>query len=133
MGGQLILGAVILLALGASGHAEEEYTVSGDALFSEGDAICITLLTHSQYMNYKNKPLPPPPFTQIIELTPDQKKAGRVPFQFTGIPRGTYGLAAFRGPAKAPRSSYKLEQLNARWDDIKIDVNRDIRNLKIKF
>ena len=133
MATRFIICVAALLALAASVYAREQYTVSGEVLFPEGDAICITLLTHEQYNNYKNKPLPPPPFTQLIELTPDQKKAGRAYFQFREIPRGTYGVAAFRGDPKAPLSSFKWRELNAKWNDIKIEVNRDITNLKIKF
>jgi hypothetical protein len=136
----------ILLALSAVTYAEETYTVSGEVIFPDGEVIFISLYTFERFKNYMNKPLPPPPFSQIIELSAEQKKAGRVVFQFTGVPEGTYAILAFRDKIinrkldhdrleyfREPLSYYKVTGFSANWDEIKFKVDRDIMGIKIKF
>jgi uncharacterized protein (DUF2141 family) len=90
-----------------------------------------------------NRPLPPHPFSQILELNPEQRKAGRVSFVFTQIPSGTYGILAFRDKKvrrildqdvfREPLSGYTVNTFSANWEDIKIKVDRDITGIKIQF
>jgi uncharacterized protein (DUF2141 family) len=144
--GRAFIVSGILLILLAQAHAEKKYTVSGVVTFPEADVICIALYTFEQFKAYKNNPLPPPPFSQIVKPTAAQKKAGRVPFKFTGIPKGTYGIIAFRdlndnrildsdnkGRAKKPLSTYRLKDFSGKWDDMKFEVNGDMGGIEIRF
>jgi len=137
-----ILSAMALLFfLSFPADAEEKYSISGTASFDEAERIMISLYTHEEFQNYTRKPLPPEPFTLVIEPSIQEKRAGKAPFRFEGIPRGTYALLAFRDQAKPgthrrsvrPASSYLMMTFSGRWDDVKFEVNRNIANLEIRF
>jgi hypothetical protein len=141
---QWVLLVAGLVVLGSPAHAEDKYTVSGIVTFSQGEVVFISLYTPDRFKGFENKPLPPEPYTQIIELSPEQKKAGRAEFQFKGIPQGTYGVIAFREIKKNPNmdrgryfkdpvSAYKMISFSGNWNDIKIEVNKDIRGIQIRF
>jgi hypothetical protein len=133
----------LLLFLSPRADGDETYTVSGEVVFPDAQVIFISLYSSERFKNYRNRPLPPPPFSQILELNPEQREAGRVLFTFTEIPRGTYGILAFRdrnvrrNPGqdvfKQPLSGYTVNTFSANWEDIKIKVNRDITGIKIQF
>lgn len=135
----LLAMAFLLLSIPADG--EDKYSVSGTATFDEAERILISLYTHEQFQNYMRKPLPPEPFTLMIEPSVQEREAGKVPFRFEGIPRGTYALLAFRDQAKPgsrrgsdrPASSYRMMTFSGTWDDVKFEVNRNIANLEIRF
>jgi hypothetical protein len=133
-----------LIVLVTSAYAEEKYTVSGVATFSEGEVVFISLYTPERFKDFGNKPLPPEPYTQVIELSPEQKRAGRAEFLFKGIPKGTYGVIAFREMKKNlkkdrsryfkdPVSAYKMIAFSGNWSDIRLEVNKDIRGIQIRF
>lgn len=133
-----------LFALGAPAFGEDKYTVSGTVTFSEGEVIFVSLYTPDRFRDFKNRPLPPEPYTEIIELSPAQRKAGRAEFLFRGIPRGTYGAVAFRESRKnlkndrnqyfkEPVSKYKMIAFSGNWNDIKFEVRKDVHGLQIKF
>ena len=145
--GKLALGVVAvvgLLALGLRAYGEEKYTVSGIVTFSEGEVVFVSLYTLDRFKNFKNKSLPPEPYTQIIELSTEQKKVGRAEFVFESIPKGTYGIIAFREMKKnlkkdrsryfkEPVSAYKMVSFSGNWSDIKFEVNKDVRGIEIRF
>ena len=119
-------------------------SVSGVVTFSEGEVVFVSLYTQDRFIDFKNKPLPPEPYTQIIELSPEQKKAGRADFTFKGIPKGTYGVIAFRESKKnlkrdrsqyfkEPVSTYKMIAFSGNWNDIKFEVNKNVRGIEIRF
>jgi hypothetical protein len=133
-----------LIVLVTSAYAEEKYTVSGVATFSEGEVVFISLYTPERFKDFGNKPLPPEPYTQVIELSPEQKRAGRAEFLFKDIPQGTYGVIAFREMKKNlkkdrsryfkdPVSAYKMIAFSGNWSDIRLEVNKDIRGIQIRF
>jgi len=106
--------------------------------------VFVSLYTLDRFKDFKNKPLPPEPYTQVIELSPEQKKAGRAAFMFKGIPKGTYGVIAFRETKKnlksdrsqyfkEPVSTYKMTAFSGNWKDIKFEVNKDVRGIEIRF
>jgi hypothetical protein len=139
-----ILALAGMLILGVPAHGEEKYTVSGVATFSDGEVVFVSLYTLDRFKDFKNKPLPPEPYTQVIELSPGQKKAGRASFTFKGIPKGTYGVIAFREIKKnmktdrsqyfkEPVSTYKMISFSGNWNDIKLEVNRDVMGIEIRF
>jgi hypothetical protein len=141
---QWVLVVAGLFVLGTPAYAEDKYTVSGVVTFAEGEVVFISLYTPERFKDFGNKPLPPEPYTQILELSPEQRKAGRAEFLFKGIPQGTYGVIAFReikknlnkdpgGYFKNPVSAYKMINFSGKWNDIKLEVNKDIRGIEIRF
>jgi hypothetical protein len=138
----LVLAA--MTAHETSAYADEKYSVSGILTFSEGEVVFISLYTPDRFQEFKNRPLPPEPYTQVIELSLEQKKAGRAEFIFKGIPRGTYGVVAFRESKKDlkkdrrqyfkdPVSTYKMISFSGNWSDVKFEVNNDVRGIEIRF
>ena len=79
---------IVIMAMGAPAHGEEKYSVSGTVSFSEGEVVFISLYTQDRFNDFKNRSLPPEPYTQVIELSAEQRKAGKAEFLFKGIPRG---------------------------------------------
>jgi hypothetical protein len=139
-----VLGVAGLILLAAPAYAEENYTVSGVVTFPEGEVVFVSLYTPERFKDFGNNPLPPEPYTQIIELSPEQKRAGRAEFLFKGIPRGTYGVIAFREIKKNlkkdrsryfkdPVSAYKMISFSGKWSDIQLKVNKDIQGIEIRF
>jgi hypothetical protein len=137
-----VLGAIaVFLCVSFPVGSEQGYTVSGTATFQEGGLVLLSLFTHEKFLNLRNNPLPPPPFSLVIEPSLEEKKAGRAPFRFEGIPRGTYALMAFRDrntpgseafPGK-PASAYKMMAFSGRWEEVKVEVNRNITGIEIRF
>jgi len=134
-------GMALLLLASFPVAGEQTCSVSGTVVFDEGDRIFVSLYSHEAFENFERKPLPPEPFTIVIEPGAEEKKAGRVPFRFEGIPRGTYALLAFRDPGKPgslqplnrPASHYRMMSFSGRWEDVKFDVNRNLTGLEIRF
>jgi hypothetical protein len=138
---KLLWGMALLLLISFPADAEQKYSLSGTASFDQAERILISLYTYEEFQNYLRKPLPPEPFTLVIEPSAQEKGAGKVPFRFDGIPQGTYALLAFRDQDKPgtlrrsvrPASSYLMMTFSGRWDDVKFEVNRNITGLKIRF
>jgi hypothetical protein len=137
-----VLAAVMILSPAA--HGEVKFTVSGMVTFPEAEVIFVALYTPDRFKDFKNRPLPPEPYTEVLELSPEQRKAGRAEFLFKGIPKGTYGVVAFRESKKnlkkdrsqyfkEPVSTYKMIAFSGKWSDIKIEVDKDIRGIEIRF
>jgi hypothetical protein len=132
---------LVLLCLCFPAGGEERYSVSGAAIFQEGEVIFLSLYTHERFMNFRNTPLPPPPFTLVLEPSPEEKQAGRATFRFEGIPAGSYALMAFRdkkmpgGPAlpAKPASAYSMITFSGRWEDVRFEVNRNITGIEVRF
>ena len=144
MRGILSVGGVLIVL--ATAWAEKGYSVYGTVFFPEGEVICISLYTQERFRDLRNRPLPPPPFSQIIRLSPEQQEGGRADFLFTGIPAGTYALVAFRDPRirdapdsggrgllQAPLSSYSVKSVSGSWEEMKFQLDRDIRGIEIRF
>ena len=133
----------LLFFLSPQADGDETYTVSGEVIFPDAEIILISLYSSERFENYKNRPLPPHPFSQILELNPEQRKAGRASFVFTQIPSGTYGILAFRDKNvrrmldrdgfKKPLSGYRVNAFSANWEDIKFRVDRNITGIKVQF
>jgi hypothetical protein len=51
-------------------NGEEKFSVSGTVISSEGEVVFVSLSTEDRFSNFKNRPLPPEPYTQVIELLP---------------------------------------------------------------
>ena len=138
----LFLG--ILLMASAFAYAEEKYSISGVVYFQHDSNIYMNLVTRESFPN-RLEPLPPP-FGMYIKLTPEQRKAKRVPFKFEGIPKGNYFLIAFQdlnknekldrdahGWSAEPIGTYKTFELTVQWDRVKFLVDKDITGIKINI
>lgn len=138
---RLLWAFLLLLCMASAAGGEEKYSLSGIARFDEGEVIFLSLYTKERFENFRKSPLPPPPFTLVLELSPEEKAAGRAAFRFEGIPRGTYALIAFRdnkkpGPAglpDKPASAYRMMAFSGTWEDAKMELRRDIRGVEIRF
>lgn len=139
-----VVALATMMVLGTPAYGEEKYSVSGIITFSEGEVVFVSLYTQDRFNDFKNRPLPPEPYTQVIVLSPEERKAGRAKFLFKDIPRGTYGVVAFRESKKHlkkdrsqyfkdPVSAYKMASFSGSWNDIKFEVNRDVTGLQIRF
>ena len=134
-----------LLVVSSFAYAEEKYSISGSVYFEEYDEdIYMNLVTRETFPN-RLEPLPPP-FGMYIKLTPEQRKAKKVPFKFEGIPKDNYFLVAFQdlnknekldrspqGMPAEPYGSYKTFEIAFNWDRDKFLVDKDITGIKIKM
>jgi len=142
----LLLGILFMVVTFA--YAEEKYSISGQVTFSGHENIYISIYTIENFPNFK-KVLPSPPFSQKIKPNPEQVKAGRFSFTFSGIPKGTYCIVAFQdidnngklrcaacGGIEAPICFYKaFSGLSsfANWNDVKFELVRDITGIIMKL
>jgi len=143
----LFLG--ILLMASAFAHAEEKCSLSGQITFSGHETIYISIYTLEEFANLK-KSLPSPPFLQKITPNPEQIKAGRVSFTFSGVPKGTYCIVTFQdvdnngkltcdtwGQIEEPLCFYKepadLGLGTPNWHNVKFDVVSDITGIIMKL
>ena len=140
----LVLLAAGTLALGIPAYGDEKYSVSGVVTFPEAEVLFVSLYSLDRFKNFKNNTLPPEPYTQVIELSAEQKKTGRATFTFKGIPKGTYGVVAFRETKKNmkrdrsryfkdPVSEYKMIDFSGDWNDIQFELNKEVRGIEIRF
>jgi hypothetical protein len=138
---EILCGIAVWIFLANPVQAEQGYSISGIATFKGGDVIFISLYTLERFRQFRDKPLPPKPFTLVIEPSPEQKAAGRVSFIFEGIPEGDYALIAFRDRKKPkaedlsrkPASRYRMMTFSGRWDDVKFSLNRNITGIEVRF
>jgi len=131
----------VLLMASAFAYAEEKFSVSGEVYFQHDSDIYMNLVTRETFLN-RLKPLPPP-FGMCIKLTPEQRKAKRVPFEFEGIPKGNYFLLVFQdlnknekldreiGSPTEPFGTYKTFEFVLQWDNVKFLVDQNITGIKI--
>lgn len=135
----------LIISLGlffSAAYAGESFIVSGNVAFQHDTDIYLNLVTRETFQN-RLEPLPPP-FGKHIKLTPEQKKAKGVPFQFEGIPRGIYLLFAFQdlnkngkldrdgdGYPKEPFCTYKKFEFHLQWDRDSFLVDKDVSDIKI--
>jgi hypothetical protein len=138
---KVLWGLAVCFFLANAVQAEERYSISGVATFKQGAVIFISLYTLERFRQFKNNPLPPAPFTLIIEPSLQQKQAGKVPFKFEGIPEGDYAIIAFRDQqrpdaatlASKPASRYRMTAFSGLWDDVKFSLRRNITGIEIRF
>ena len=138
----LFLG--ILFIVSALTYAEEKCSISGQVTFSGHENIYISIYTIENFPNFK-KSLPSSPFFQKITPNPEQVKAGRASFTFSGIPKGTYCIVAFKdldnngkltcdtwGQIQEPICYYKEwsgDWETAIWNNVKFEVVSDITEI----
>ena len=138
----------VLLMTSSFSYAEETYSLSGQVTISGDQNIYISLYTIESFPQYK-KSIPSPPFFQKITPKPEQIKAGRASFTFSGIPKGAYCIIAFRdldnngtlnadtwGQIQEPICYYKESPapwLTANWNDVNFELVNDITGILMKL
>jgi uncharacterized protein (DUF2141 family) len=148
MSKKTILFLGVLLMLCAFAYAAEQYSLSGEVTFSGNENVYVSIYTIEEFPNYK-KSLPSEPFVRKIKPDPEQIKAGRFSFTFSGIPKGTYCIIAFQdvdnngklrcttwGGIEEPICFYKAvpgEPSCANWNDVKFELDKDITGIIMKL
>ena len=131
-----------LLVISSFAYAEEKYSISGVVYFQHDSDIYMNLVTRESFPN-RLEPLPQP-FGIYIKLTPEQRKAKKIPFKFEGIPKGNYFIVSFQdlnknekldrdysGVPVEPYGSYKKFEFAFQWDRDTFLVDKDITGIKI--
>ena len=143
----ILLGIVFVIL--ASAYAADNYSLSGQVIFSGQEDIYLSLYTIENFPQYK-KTLPPEPFVKKIKPSPEQIKAGRLSFTFSGVPEGTYCIIAFQdvdnngrltcntwGGIEEVMCFYKespsCEFSMTNWNDVKFEVDKDISGIVMKL
>ena len=143
----LFLGLIVMLSTFA--YAEEKYSISGQVTFSGHNNIYVSLYTMEEFANFK-KSLPSPTFSQKIEPNPEQIKAGRFSFKFSGAPENSYCIIAFEdldnngkltcdtwGQIEEPICFYKEPVVaglgTPNWHSVKFELVRDITEIIMKL
>jgi uncharacterized protein (DUF2141 family) len=143
----LVLGIVFMIS--DSAYAEEKCSISGQVTFSGQEDIYLSLYTIENFPQYK-KTLPPEPFVKRIKPSPEQIKAGRLSFTFSGVPKGTYCIVAFQdvdnngtltcdtwGQIGEPNCYYKVPTGfswgTPNWNNVKFEVDKDISGIIMKL
>ena len=125
-------------------QGKENCIVSGEAIIEADGDIHLNLLTLEAWTNLMNtQENASPPFFQSIRLTPELKKAGRVPFCFNNVPKGTYCILGYQDVNKngrldfgnvrnpiEPYGYYEYPLTWTTWSTISFDVNKDIKGIE---
>lgn len=144
----ILLGIVFMISASAYA-AEEQCSLSGEVTFSGHEDIYLSLYTIENFPQYK-KTLPPEPFFEKIKPSPEQIKAGRLSFTFSGVPKGTYCIIAFQdldnngkltcntwGGIEEVMCFYKespsCDSSMTSWNDVKFELDDDISGIVMKL
>ena len=136
---------VSLLIIPNIASSEETFSVSGEiSIIDKGD-IHVGIYTQEDWSNFQDK-TPSPPYFQIINLTPEQIKTEKVPFEFQDIKKGTYCICVyqdvnqngkidrkFMGTLDEPHGYYRSPETWGSWNDMKFDVAKDIAGIEIQM
>ena len=120
----------------------EGFMVGGEISFTKTGDLFIQLANEGEFKNDRM-----PPFALILRLGPDEIKKGKVPFQFGGVPAGTYGIRCFQdvnenqkldwgvfGPSE-PWGVYRPKRPAFRgpqFEEISFVVDRDMPDIQIE-
>jgi uncharacterized protein (DUF2141 family) len=134
--------------IGGIAHAEEKFSLSGEVSFQYDGDIYICLSTQDEFLDYQKLKLSRPQ-CQRVRMNSDLKKVGKVSFKFDSIPKGTYCILTFQDvnmnqkidvvglTITDPQGSYKenVSPLACAlvWSDIKFDLERDLKDIKIQM
>ena len=139
-GKRVPIGICILALLCVSASAQERYSVSGVIAYLGNGPIHL-------YLVDEETSRAPSQGVQTITLVPDQTD-GSLPFTFTDIPVGTYGIRCFQDANRngeldrglmGPREPWGMSWQHERprmwpaWDDWSFEVNGDISGVRISL
>jgi uncharacterized protein (DUF2141 family) len=129
---------VVLMAVPVNGQAEQ-YSISGSVLVKKAGVLYIYLVDEKQFSI---------PLTGIVEIRKNlkEKREQKIPFSFSGIPDGEYGIRVYVdtngngkldrgvfGPSEPWGMSWQGEPKRGipRFEDIAFYVERDVKNIII--
>ena len=128
---------------------EETYTITGEVSFKDDGDIYICICTKDEWAEFGFKDHNLSKFTcQIKKMNDEIQKVRMAPFQLTDIPKGTYVIVAYQdvnGNGKTdhlkafvfpePWGTYRqaVSSGEKRFDEIKFELNKDIRGIKIEI
>ena len=139
---------VLIFAFSTFAYAQEKYTVSGEIKFPKRQGvICTQLLTQEEYENRKTAP---PERNLTIKPNPQELEAKRVNFNFTDVPKGDYIIYChqdlnengmldsvegvwFKNPTEPQGFTGRQFWGSDLWDDIKLEVDKDISGIDIEM
>ena len=126
--------------------SEETFSVSGEISIVDKGDIHVGIYTQEDWSNIKDNKTPSPPYFQIINLTPEQIKTEKVPFEFQDMKKGTYCIRVFQdvnqngkidrklmGTATEPFGYYRSPEVWPSWNDMKFEVDKDIEDIEIQM
>jgi uncharacterized protein (DUF2141 family) len=134
-----------LLIIAAQVYSEETCIVSGTIRTPyDGDIyIGVYTLEGWQNINVKDK-FPPHPYFQIIKITDDQVKAGKIPFKFESIKKGEYCIVAIQdknkdkkldrllgGQIAEPSGLHVAPITWASWQEINFKLDKDMTDVDL--
>ena len=136
---------VSLLIIPNIASSEETFSVSGEISIVDKGNIHVGIYTQEDWSNVRDK-TPSPPYFQIINLTPEQIKTKKVPFEFQDIRKGTYLIRVyqdvnqngkfdkkFMGTPVEPHGYYRSPEIWVSWNDMKFEVDKDIADIEIQM
>jgi uncharacterized protein (DUF2141 family) len=139
----IILAISATLLVTSFVFAEENFTVSGDLMYSTDANICFCLYNQRMFQDWK-KTLPPGSFTQTVKAD----TSGKASFTFQDVPIGEYVIIAFVdenangkldydtwGFIQEPWWMYKQNPnvgMSASWHDVKFEVIENVSGIVIK-
>ena len=142
MDGRKIIAILFLVMPILSWVPAEGFTVGGEISFTKTGDLFIQLATEEEFNNDRM-----PPFALVLRVGPEEIKKGKVPFQFGGVPKGTYGIRCFqdvnenqkldRGvfSPKEPWGVYRPSRPTFRgpkFEEISFSVDRDIVDVLVE-
>ena len=132
----LLLGTVAATCAGAQG----QFTLSGEVKLWLNAEVRIHLYTREGWG--ARGPAGVPVFSQVIQPTLAQQKAGKISFKMVGVPAGSYCLFAFQdtnGNGKweqwehqDPWGIYRNAGFSIpSWDEAKFELSKDMQGIVI--
>ena len=135
--------ALLFLILPVLGWVPAEgFTVGGEVSFTQNGDLFIQLATEEEFMNDRM-----PPFALLLRVGPEETKKGKVPFQFGGVPAGTYAIRCFQdvnenqkldGGVFGPREPWGVYRpkrpafRGPKFEEISFSVDRDIVDVLVE-
>ena len=126
-------------------YSEETCTISGTIRTPYDGNIYIGVYTVEgwQNINFEDK-FPPHPYFQIIKITDDQVKAGKISFKFEGIKKGEYCIVAIQdknkdgklnrlsgGKISEPIGLYVAPIAWPSWQELSFKLDQDMTDVDI--
>ena len=142
MDGKIMIAILFLVMPVFSWVPAEGFTVGGEISFTKTGDLFIQLATEEEFNNDRM-----PPFALVLRVGPEEIMKGKVPFQFGGVPAGTYGIRCFQdvnenqkldrgvfGP-REPWGVYRPKRpafRGPKFEEISFVVDRDIVDVLVE-
>lgn len=130
---------LFVLSSGAT-DAQEKFKISGEITFVRESDISIGIYSQEEYQEGRR---PAPACYQVVSLTDQQKRQGKVSFEFCDIPKGTFTILAFQDENKNGQLDYSetgkpmeptgtfMPSVNAPWESVKFELVKSLESVTI--